>query len=112
MNRKRQVTSNKEYEKRVEKKHKFRYRYLVIFILAVLIITFIIYMLQTSVNDIIWLLNYLLFSWEFYIKKYLFRHSWLVESGVFFYLIFLFDQLTKKYFHNKIFFNKKIILTK
>ncbi len=53
MNRKIQVTSNKEYEKRVEKKHKFRYRYLVIFILAVLIITFIIYMLQTSVNDII-----------------------------------------------------------
>lgn len=53
MNRKIQVTSNKEYEKRVKKKHKFRYRYLVIFILAVLIITFIIYMLQTSVNDII-----------------------------------------------------------
>lgn len=53
MNRKIQVTSNNVSEKKIKKKFKFRYKALLIFIIAVLIITFIIYMLQTSVNDII-----------------------------------------------------------
>ncbi len=52
MNRKIQVTSNNQTEKK-KKKIRFRYDALIIFIIAVLIITFIIYMLQTSVNDII-----------------------------------------------------------
>ena len=52
MNRKIQVTSN-TYNKKIKKKHRFRYSILVMFIIAVLIISFIIYMLQTSVNDII-----------------------------------------------------------
>lgn len=52
MNRKIQVISNNQTEKK-KKKIRFRYDALIIFIIAVLIITFIIYMLQTSVNDII-----------------------------------------------------------
>ena len=52
MNRKIQVISNSKTEKK-KKKIRFRYDALIIFIIAVLIITFIIYMLQTSVNDII-----------------------------------------------------------
>lgn len=52
MNRKIQVILNSKTEKK-KKKIRFRYDALIIFIIAVLIITFIIYMLQTSVNDII-----------------------------------------------------------
>lgn len=52
MNRKIQVTSNTN-DKKMKKKIKFRYSILITFIIAVLIISFIIYMLQTSVNDII-----------------------------------------------------------
>lgn len=52
MNRKIQVTSNANVNK-TKKKNGFKYRSIIIFIIAVLIISFIIYMLQTSVNDII-----------------------------------------------------------
>ena len=53
MNRKIQVTTNNTSGKKVKKKSRFRFDILILFIIAVLIITFIIYMLQTSVNDII-----------------------------------------------------------
>lgn len=50
MNRKIKVTTS---EKKQKKKFRFRYDIIAIFAAAVLIITFIIYMLQTSVTDII-----------------------------------------------------------
>ena len=51
MNRKIEVTSKKNKRE----KNQFRYKLLIVFIMAVIIVSFIIYMLQTSVNDIIWL---------------------------------------------------------
>lgn len=49
MNRRIKVTSYKSSKK----KFSFRYKFLIMFIIAILIVAFIIYMLQTSVNDII-----------------------------------------------------------
>ncbi len=48
MNRNIQVTHNEK-----KRKLKLRYKVLAIIIIAILVISFIIYMLQTSVNDII-----------------------------------------------------------
>lgn len=56
MNRKIEVTTNEEEPKKVQKKSKrFRFRYdiLAAFIILILIITFIIYMVQTTVYDIV-----------------------------------------------------------
>lgn len=50
MNRKIQVKTN---EKKQNKKFRFRYDIIAILVISILLISFIIYMLQTSVNDII-----------------------------------------------------------
>ncbi len=53
MNNNIQITSNSSTGKKKNKKPKMKYKMLIYFIIAVLAITFLIYMLQTSVNDII-----------------------------------------------------------